>query len=111
MTSRAVPPAAPETLTHHHTHAPAFVHRGGNVTITGLKVEAASSSSSTPASPALLKPRAAAFNGSLGFFTLGLSIEVLGLFELKRCAARGGSTGSGPSGRSTPVSHEGGQEA
>ena len=69
------------------------MHRGGNVTITGLKVEAASSSSSsssssTPASPALLKPRAAAFNGSLGFFTLGLSIEVLGVFELKRCAAR-----------------------
>lgn len=71
------------------------------MTITGIKVEASSaavsssSSDSTQAAPAPagvaaaptpLKQRTAAFNGSLGFYTLGLSIDVLGDFFLQRWA-------------------------
>lgn len=73
----------------------AAIHcRGGNVTITGLKFGAGEGAtvsdgpggaggSSSPA-PVTLKQRTAAFNGTLGFFTIGLSIEVLGQFQLKR---------------------------
>lgn len=39
--------------------------------------------SSSPA-PTTLRERTAAFNGTLGFFTIGLSIEVLGQFQLRR---------------------------
>jgi hypothetical protein len=46
----------------------------------------ASNSSSSSALPPL-KPRRAAFNGSLGFFTLGLSLQVLGDFTLQRTMA------------------------
>jgi hypothetical protein len=68
--------------------------RGGNMTITGVKVQvdsatvntslgdAAPTNSSTP----VLRQRSAALNGSLGFYTLGLSIEVLGDFALQRYA-------------------------
>jgi hypothetical protein len=70
--------------------------RGGDVTITGLKVQSVTAGTGSSPAPTQLKPRAAAFNGSLGFFTLGLSIEVLGLFELKRSVIRGPeSTGRG----------------
>jgi hypothetical protein len=34
-----------------------------------------------------LKPRVASFNGTLGFYTLGLLVEVLGEFELQRSMA------------------------
>lgn len=57
--------------------------RGGNVTITGLKVAGDTPDQATSAG-ATLRQRTAAFNGSLGFFTIGLSIEVLGQFALKR---------------------------
>ena len=73
------------------------------MTITGIKVQANTASvsnngASTPpatggpnTSPApALKQRAAAFNGSLGFYTLGLSIEVLGEFALQRWVAQRG---------------------
>jgi hypothetical protein len=64
----------------------AFCCRGGNVTITGLRVEGAAVTGDTPEQDAgaALRQRTAAFNGSLGFFTVGLSIEVLGQFALKR---------------------------
>jgi len=63
------------------------------VSITGIKVQSSSASvGGAPSPPAdgststpALKQRTAAFNGSLGFFTLGLSIDVLGEFQLQRC--------------------------
>lgn len=62
--------------------------RGGNVTIAGMKVEADTSPAATEeavgANGQVLRQRAAAFNGSLGFISLGLSIEVMGEFALKR---------------------------
>jgi hypothetical protein len=64
--------------------------RGGNITITGMKVQLdsatvnASDTAPTNSSIPALKQRSAAFNGSLGFYTLGLSIEVLGDFALQR---------------------------
>jgi hypothetical protein len=61
--------------------------RGGNVTITGLRVAGATVAGDAPdqdMSGASLRQRTAAFNGSLGFFTIGMSIEVLGQFALKR---------------------------
>lgn len=88
------------------------VIKGGNVTITGIKIEgvsgfsngsstggitsssfnvgsggnsSGSADSSSNSKP--LQPRVAAFNGSLGFYTLGLLVEVLGEFELARSMA------------------------
>lgn len=70
--------------------------RGGNVTITGVKIETvgatigAGDSSFTNASVGAtlpqqnLKLRWAAFNGSLGFYTLGVDIVVHGEFVLQR---------------------------
>lgn len=48
-----------------------------------------SSTNSTNSSgvPAPFKPRRAAFNRSLGFYTLGLSLQVLGDFTLQRTMA------------------------
>jgi hypothetical protein len=91
-----------------------IVVRGGNISIAAVQVDAnpgfqsassgssdlsldvsandtadsgtSSSSSSSSVLPAL-KPRRAAFNGSLGFFTLGLSLQVLGDFTLQRTMA------------------------
>jgi hypothetical protein len=93
------------------------VIKGGNVTISGIKIEgisgftngsSGSGSSATSGSFSVgsgsggsngssgsngtdgsggskpLKPRLAAFNGTLGFYTLGLLVEVLGEFELQR---------------------------
>lgn len=90
------------------------VIRGGNISITGVRVDALpdfqavgdaaaslslavagadgngsttsnSSSNSTSALAAVPgpKPRKAAFNGSLGFYTLGMKLEVIGDFVLQ----------------------------
>lgn len=88
------------------------VIKGGNVTISGIKIEGASgftngptggvSSSSftvgtgncsadstgcTSGDSKPTKPRIASFNGTLGFYTVGLLVEVLGEFELQRSMA------------------------
>jgi hypothetical protein len=85
------------------------VIKGGNVTISGIKIEGVSgftngssggvtggsfsvgnSSSDTNSNDDSVKPtklRVAAFNGTLGFYTLGLIVEVLGEFELQRSMA------------------------
>ena len=69
-------------LTSNHLETFVYLCRGGNVTITAVKLEA---DTSTPeATNTTLKQRTAAFNGTLGFFTLGLQITVLGQFSLKR---------------------------
>jgi hypothetical protein len=72
--------------------------KAGNVTIVGIKIEttaaAALETESTgtsssdgslnvTAAAANLKMRAAAFNGSLGFYTLGVEVQVLGEFVLQ----------------------------
>lgn len=55
------------------------------MSITGLDVAAALQGQAVlSVDLAGLKPRIAAFNGSLGFWSLGLSIEVLGQFGLRR---------------------------
>lgn len=65
------------------------------MTIMGVKVQTSSATvgadstgsedpNSAGATTPPLRQRTAAFNGSLGFFTLGLSIEVLGEFKLQR---------------------------
>lgn len=89
------------------------VIKGGNVTISGIRIEGltsgvtngstgsatsgsfsvgsssggsnatAAGSNATDSSGRPLKPRLAAFNGTLGFYTLGLLVEVLGEFELQ----------------------------
>jgi hypothetical protein len=93
-----------------------IVVRGGNISIAAVQVDAnpgfqaavdsqagmsvevstndtadsGNSSSTNSSSSALLprlKPRRAAFNGTLGFFTLGLSLQVLGDFTLQRTMA------------------------
>lgn len=77
--------------------------RGGNVTISGIKIEGASSfangstagvtsssfsvDSGGTGSSKPPTPRMASFNGTLGFYTLGLMVEVLGEFELLRSMA------------------------
>jgi len=81
-----------------------IVIRGGNVTVSGVGLQGASilgASSNISSSIAAidvdaalntsnsnntksLRPRQAAFNGSLGFYTLGLKIEVLGELTLQR---------------------------
>lgn len=71
--------------------------RGGNVSITGVKIESvgasigtgegsSSSGQSVGSTPPQknLTLRWAAFNGSLGFYTLGVNIEVYGEFTLHR---------------------------
>jgi hypothetical protein len=78
-----------------------IVIKAGNVTIVGVKIEttaaaaletdsAGTTSNSSPdgsvnvtAAAANLKMRAAAFNGSLGFYTLGVEVQVLGEFALQ----------------------------
>lgn len=85
-----------------------IVIKGGNVTITGIKIEGVSgfsnssvntgsfavvgsngtaAANSTAASDKPLKPRIASFNGTLGFYTFGVLVEVLGEFELQRSMA------------------------
>ncbi|WIA21370.1 hypothetical protein OEZ85_000589 [Tetradesmus obliquus] len=73
-----------------------IIIKAGNVTIVGVKIESAaaaalvtdssssSSSVNVTAAAANLKTRSAAFNGSLGFFTLGVEVQVLGEFALQR---------------------------
>lgn len=74
-----------------------IVIRGGNVSVTGVKVEGLGASATSGNSSfttdkieaastasANVKPRIAAFNGSLGFYTLGVLIDVLGEFDLQR---------------------------
>lgn len=83
------------------------VIKGGNVTIFGIKIEGASGfnngSTAAVTSNAFSvggsnatggnannkpgKPRVASFNGTLGFYTLGLVVEVLGEFEMQRSIA------------------------
>jgi hypothetical protein len=88
------------------------VIKGGNVTISGIKIEGASGFTNGSAggvtSSSLIvgtgncsadstgcisgdskptKPRIASFNGTLGFYTIGLLVEVLGEFELQRSLA------------------------
>jgi hypothetical protein len=69
--------------------------RGGTVSITGVTIQTSTAVSSvgsgisgnsdnSPA-PQALKTRTAAFNGTLGFWTLGVTIEVSAVFHLKRC--------------------------
>lgn len=63
----------------------------GSVTSSGFSVGGGSSTvtggndNTTSSKP--VKPRIAAFNGTLGFYTLGLLVEVLGEFELQRSMA------------------------
>lgn len=76
-----------------------IVIKGGNVSITGIKVEGVGASGDTSGSSSFttekieavannatkpVKPRLAAFNGSLGFITFGMIIDVVGEFELQR---------------------------
>eukprot|EP00775_Hariotina_reticulata_P014247 gene14247-14395_t len=76
--------------------------KGGNVTISGVKIEGASGFSSGAASNNVsgsssfngssasgngsqaLKPRICQFNGSLAFYTFGVVVDVLGEFQLQR---------------------------
>jgi hypothetical protein len=75
--------------------------KGGNVTISGVKIEGASgfssgvpsnvsSSSSLNGSVSAsngsqaLKPRICQFNGSLAFYTFGVVVDILGEFQLQR---------------------------
>jgi hypothetical protein len=68
--------------------------RGGNVSITGITVQASSASvgggsaDDANANTTLsLKTRTAAFNGTLGFWTLGVNIDVAAEFKLQRWGA------------------------
>jgi hypothetical protein len=81
------------------------VIKGGNVTISGITLEAVSNGSAGSAtagsfsvgsggsgagnggSSKPLKTRIAAFNGNLAFYTLGLTVDVQGEFELQRSMA------------------------
>jgi hypothetical protein len=81
------------------------VIKGGNVTISGITLEAVSNGSAGSAtagsftvgsggtnagnggSSRPLRTRIAAFNGNLGFYTLGLTVDVQGEFELQRSMA------------------------
>jgi hypothetical protein len=73
-----------------------IVIKAGNVSIVGIKIETSSaaafqttsagstdSSSNVTAAAANLKTRSAAFNGTLGFYTLGVEVQVLGEFALQ----------------------------
>jgi hypothetical protein len=76
-----------------------IVIKAGNVTIVGIKIKTTAAfetdgagttdsnssdgSVDVAAAAANLKMRAAAFNGSLGFYTLGVEVQVLGEFALQ----------------------------
>lgn len=100
-----VPPSRPPVLPAINTtlNDTDIVIRGGNVTVSGVGLQGASTQSSSNLSSSIaaidvdaalnttnsndtksLRPRQAAFNGSLGFYTLGLKIEVLGELTLQR---------------------------